>query len=133
MTTPHRSPQQRSRRAILSRRPVPPGALQPAEKNPSTGGDVPALVEADPTPDNEERNMNADQWERRIIAAGVLSTGTLGGAGAVVAMWGGLLGYPVIAWDGIVAMGLAVCVGAAGVIAARIAGNRVNTRNGEEC
>ena len=77
--------------------------------------------------------MNGDRWERRIIVAGFLSTGGLGIAGAMAALCGVLLGYPIIARAGIGGLVLATCVGAATVIAAKIAGNRDDTCNREDC
>ena len=62
------------------------------------------------------------KWEWLILRVGVFATGGLGIISAFAALWGMVLGYPVLSYAGIAGLGAAACIGAATSIALRVYG-----------
>ena len=62
------------------------------------------------------------KWEWLTLKVGVFGTGGLGVISAFSALWGVMLGYPVLSHSGIAGLVAAFCIGAAASIALRVSG-----------
>ena len=73
-------------------------------------------------------NRTYAKWEWLTLRVGVFGTGGLGVISAFSALWGMMLGHPVLSHAGIVGLVAAFCIGAAASIALWISGTRTRRR-----